>query len=55
MLFRSSFEVSSEKVEYVGFSVPGEELRYNVIYGPSPKEVVSQYTKFTGRPSLPPA
>ena len=23
-----SFEVASEKVEYVGFSVPGEELKY---------------------------
>lgn len=28
-----SFEVASEKVEYVGFSVPGEELRYCFIYG----------------------
>lgn len=24
-----SFEVASEKVEYVGFSVPGEEIRYH--------------------------
>jgi alpha-D-xyloside xylohydrolase len=30
-----SFEVASEKVEYVGFSVPGEELRYFFIYGPA--------------------
>ncbi|NLK21244.1 MAG: alpha-xylosidase [Epulopiscium sp.] len=50
-----SFEIGSEKVEYVGFSVPGEELRYDIIYGPTPKEVLSSYTKLTGRPALPPA
>ncbi len=37
-----SFEVASEKVEYVGFSVPGEELRYHFIYGPTPKEVLER-------------
>lgn len=52
---RVSFEVASEKVEYVGFSVPGEELRYAFFYGPTPKEVLEKYTAFTGRPALPPA
>ena len=50
-----SFEVASEKVEYVGFSVPGEELRYHFIYGPTPKEVLVRYTDMTGKPALPPA
>lgn len=50
-----SFEVASEKVEYVGFSVPGEELRYHFIYGPNPKEVLVRYTDMTGKPALPPA
>lgn len=50
-----SFEVASEKVEYVGFSVKGEELRYVFIYGPTPKEIVSSYTALCGRPALPPA
>jgi len=50
-----SFEVASEKVEYVGFSVPGEELRYQFIYGKNNKEVLSNYTALTGRPALPPA
>ena len=50
-----SFEVASEKVEYVGFSVPGEELRYNFIYGKDNKEVLSRYTELTGKPALPPA
>lgn len=50
-----SFEVASEKVEFVGFSVPGEEIRYSVFYGPSPKEILKAYTAYTGRPALPPA
>ena len=50
-----SFEVASEKVERVQFSVPGEALEYFVIYGPTPKEVLERYTSLTGRPALPPA
>ena len=50
-----SFEVASEKVERVQFSVPGESLDYFVIYGPAPKQVIERYTVLTGRPALPPA
>jgi len=50
-----AFETASEKVEYVGFSVPGEELRYYFIYGPEPKDVLVGYTNLTGKPALPPA
>jgi alpha-D-xyloside xylohydrolase len=50
-----SFEVASEKVERVQFSVPGESLDYFVIYGPSPKQILERYTALTGRPALPPA
>lgn len=50
-----SFEVASEKVSRVQFSVPGEDLDYFVIYGPTPKEVLQKYTALTGRPALPPA
>ena len=52
---RVSFEVASEKVERVQFSVPGESLEYFVIYGPTPKEILERYTALTGRPALPPA
>ncbi len=52
---RASFEVASEKVERLQFSVPGECLDYYVIYGPTPKEVLQRYTALTGRPALPPA
>jgi alpha-D-xyloside xylohydrolase len=50
-----SFEVASEKVEYVGFSVPGEEIRYFLICGENNEDVLSRYTALTGRPALPPA
>jgi len=51
---RVSFEVASEKVSSVQFSVPGETLDYFVIYGPTPKEVLQRYTALTGRSALPP-
>jgi alpha-D-xyloside xylohydrolase len=50
-----SFEVASEKVECVQFSVPGETLDYFLIYGPTPKQVLERYTALTGHPALPPA
>ena len=50
-----SYEIASENVERVQFSVPGEYLEYYLVYGPSPKEVLSRYTALTGRPALPPA
>jgi alpha-D-xyloside xylohydrolase len=50
-----SFEVASEKVSRVQFSVPGQSLEYYVIYGPTPKEILAKYTALTGRPALPPA
>jgi alpha-D-xyloside xylohydrolase len=50
-----SFEVASENVEAVQFSVEGHDVEFLVIYGPSPKEIVERYTALTGRPALPPA
>lgn len=52
---RVSFEVASEKVERVQFSVPGEVLDYYIVYGPTPKQILERYTALTGRPALPPA
>ncbi|TDB76136.1 alpha-xylosidase [Micromonospora sp. KC723] len=50
-----SFEVASEAVSRVQFSVAGQELEYFLIYGPTPKEILRKYTALTGRPALPPA
>ncbi len=50
-----SFEVASEKVERVQFSVPGECLEYYIIGGGSLNKVLENYTQLTGKPALPPA
>lgn len=50
-----SFEISSEMVKKVQFSVPGEELDYFIINGPTMKEVLTRYTDMTGKPGMPPA
>ncbi|BCZ45104.1 alpha-xylosidase [Clostridium gelidum] len=50
-----SFEVGSEKVSKVQFSVPGECLDYFIISGESMKEVIENYTSLTGKPALLPA
>ncbi|TVR49355.1 MAG: alpha-xylosidase [Puniceicoccaceae bacterium] len=50
-----SFEVASEKVSRVQFSLPGERLEYFVFLGPEPKDVLRRLTRLTGRPALPPA
>ena len=50
-----SFEVASEIVSKVQFSVAREALEYFVIDGPAPKGVLDRYTRLTGRPALPPA
>lgn len=52
---RVSFEVATEAVTKVEFSVPGERLDYFFINGDSMKEVLERYTDITGKPALPPA
>ncbi|MEW1845287.1 alpha-xylosidase [Nonomuraea angiospora] len=50
-----SYEIGSETVQRVQFSVAGESLEYFVIYGPSPKQILERYTALTGRPARLPA
>ncbi|CAM5273003.1 Alpha-xylosidase OS=Streptomyces glaucescens OX=1907 GN=SGLAU_03435 PE=3 SV=1 [Streptomyces glaucescens] len=50
-----SFEVGSESVGQVQFSVADQTLEYYVVAGPTPKDVLTRYTALTGRPALPPA
>jgi alpha-D-xyloside xylohydrolase len=52
---RVSFEVGSEAVGQVQFSVEDQSLEYYVVAGPTPKDVLTRYTGLTGRPALPPA
>jgi alpha-D-xyloside xylohydrolase len=48
------FEVGTERVSQIQFSVQHEELDYYIFYGPSPKDVLDKYTQLSGRPALPP-
>lgn len=50
-----SFEVGSEAVERVQFSVGGESLQYYVIAGDGPAGILDRYTQLTGRPASVPA
>ncbi len=52
---RVSYEVCSEAVTRVQFSVPGEKLDFMVVGGGDGKTVLQNYTALTGRPALPPA
>lgn len=50
-----SFEVNSDTVSKVSFTVPGESLEYFVFGGENLETVLERYTALTGRPALPPA
>ncbi len=50
-----SYEVASDTVSKVSFTVPGENLEYFVIGGANLTEVYANYTTLTGKPALPPA
>ncbi len=50
-----SFEVASEKVNRVQFSVEGELLDYCIIGADNMKDALIRYTDLTGKPTLPPA
>ena len=50
-----SFEVCSEAVTKVQFSVPGQALDFVLIGAPDRKGVLERYTALAGRPALPPA
>lgn len=50
---RVEFEVGTEQVKKVAFSVAGESLDYFFINGRSMKDVLVHYTDLTGKPALP--
>ncbi|MFD7295214.1 alpha-xylosidase [Streptomyces sp. NPDC059897] len=52
---RVSYEIGSESVGQMQFSVEDQSLEYYVVAGPTPKDVLRRYTALTGRPALPPA
>ncbi|MBC8610531.1 alpha-xylosidase [Massilimaliae timonensis] len=50
-----SYEIASEVVSKIQFTVPEEQLEYHVIGGETLHEVMENYTALTGKPALPPA
>ena len=50
-----AYEIGSEKVERVQFSVEGESLDYYFVNGHTPMGAVEKYTELLGKPALPPA
>ncbi|GAB3913058.1 alpha-xylosidase [Microlunatus endophyticus] len=51
---RVSFEIGTEVTSRTQFSVEGQRLTYYLIYGPTPKQILSKYTALTGRPAAVP-
>ena len=51
--FKTVFDLKSSQTEY-SFKAEGGQLDYYLFAGPSPKEVLEQYTFLTGRMPLPP-
>lgn len=50
-----SYEVGSDTISKVSFTVPGQSLEYFLIGGENLQDVLSNYTSLTGKPALPPA
>lgn len=51
--YKSTFDMKTENDHY-SFQAEGGQLDYYVFIGPTPKEVIEQYTHITGRMPLPP-
>ncbi|TVY63980.1 Alpha-xylosidase [Fusarium oxysporum f. sp. cubense] len=50
-----SLEIQTERLGKVQTSIQGEEIRWFVIHGPTPKEILKRYALLTGHPTLPPS
>ncbi|MDE3838182.1 alpha-glucosidase [Bacillus methanolicus] len=51
--FKTTFDFRSEETNYT-FSAEGGQIDYYVMAGPTPKDVLEQYTYLTGRMPIPP-
>jgi alpha-glucosidase len=52
--YHSNFDFGKQFSDAYSFGAEGGELNYYFFYGPSPKEVVEQFTRLVGRTPLPP-
>jgi alpha-D-xyloside xylohydrolase len=49
-----AYELGEPSVQTAAFRVTDPYLDYFLVYGPSPKEMLSRYGELTGRPAVPP-
>lgn len=49
-----SLEIQNERLAKVQVSIQGEEIRWVVIDGPTPKDILYRYSLLTGKAALPP-
>lgn len=47
------YEIGTESVGQLQFSVEDQSIEFYVVAGPTPKDVLRRYTGLTGRPALP--
>jgi len=52
--YRSSFDFGKASRDFYSFGSDGGELDYYFFYGPSPKQVIEDFTQLVGRTPLPP-
>ncbi|PVH93839.1 glycoside hydrolase family 31 protein [Periconia macrospinosa] len=52
---RVDLEIGSERCSRLQTAVEGQRLKWYVIYGPTPKEVLTRYAVLTGKPGMTPA
>lgn len=52
--YRSNFDFGKESRDLYSFGSEGGALDYYFFYGPSPKQVIEQFTQLVGRTPLPP-
>jgi alpha-glucosidase len=52
--WRSWFDFGKRDRDRYAFGAEGGPLRYYILFGPTPKEVVQTYADLTGKPPLPP-
>jgi len=52
--YKTTFDFGKESKDYFSFSAPNGEFIYYFMYGKDYKEIITSYTKLTGKPIMPP-
>ncbi|GET25219.1 glycoside hydrolase family 31 protein [Prolixibacter sp. NT017] len=52
--FKTTYHFGTESADNYSFAMPGGEMIYYFIYGPSYKQIIGRYMNLTGHPIMPP-